>query len=164
MAEAPFKIVGLKRLEKNMVSKRRKLLKRRGRGGPFHMAVIFLDAWIQRNFKSDGKKAMGGGGWKPLAPATIRARAEGWGDYKKDSNPQILRNRGTLRQSWKHDYNNDRAIIENYATAKGSTYYYGLAHDEGRGDLPERRILPQDKQIAKDIKKIFGYWIRTSLK
>ena len=164
MADTIFKIVNLKQFSARMKKKVRKLDKRGGAGGPYHMAVIYLDRWIQKNFDKDGKPAMGGSGWKPLAASTIRAREKGWGDYVKDSSPQILRNRGTLKSRWKHDYNNRRAIIENFATAKGSTYYYGLAHDEGRGHLPERRILPKEKQVSKKIKEIFGFWIRTSMK
>jgi phage gpG-like protein len=165
MADTIFKIVNAKQFQAS-IRKKAKLLKRQGgTGGPYHMAVIYLDRWIQKNFDHDGRDAMPEtGGWKKLSDVTLLARKKGWGDYVKDSAPSILRNRGTLKKSWKHDYNNRRAIIENYATAKGSTYYYGVAHDEGKGRLPERRILPKEKQVSKKIKEIFGHWIRTSMK
>jgi hypothetical protein len=164
MSETVFKIVNQKQFQAS-ISKKARLLKRQGgTGGPYHMAVIYLDRWIQKNFDSSGKMAMGGGGWKPLADSTMRAREKGWGYYKpKTANPQILRHKGFLKSRWKHDFNNRRGIVESYATAKGSTYYYGVAHDEGKG-VPERRILPQEKQISKKIKEIFGFWIRSSMK
>jgi len=170
MADTAFKIVNAKQFQAT-ISKKERLLKRQGgHGGPYHMAVIYLDGWIQRNFKQEGKLAMGGGGWKPLALSTQTAIArtarggKGKKQVKLTHRPKILQDTGALRMKWRHDYNNRRAIIENYATAKGSTYYYGVAHDEGRGHMPERRILPKEKQVAKKIKQIFGHWVRTSLK
>ena len=163
MAETAFRVIGLTALTKSLASKSRKLDRRGGLGGPFHRAVIFLDGWIQRNFKGEGKLAMGGSGWKPLAPSTIRAREMGWGYYKpKTTNPQILKHKGFLMRRWKHDYNDRRAVIENWATSRG--FYYGTAHDGGLGHLPERRILPKKEQVQKEINKIFGNWIKTSLK
>ncbi len=156
-----FKIINLKQVSRALTRKQTKLNKR---SIIYKKAVIVVDRWIQKNFDKSGKMAMGGSGWKPLAPSTIRARAEGWGDYKKMSRPQILRARGTLKRSWKSDWNNRRGIIESYATGKGSTYYYGYAHHEGKGNLPERRILPKEKQIMPQIRKLFGKWIKTSLK
>jgi phage gpG-like protein len=177
MSETAFKIVNQKQFTARMKKKASKLGKRGGTGGPYHMAVIYLDRWIQKNFDHDGKDAMPEtGGWKKLAPATIRARRWGKkaliggtksavGRHKgMPAMPKILRNVGTLKKSWRHDYNNRRAIIENYATAKGSTYYYGYAHDKGKGRLPERRILPKTKQVSKKIKEIFAFHIRTSMK
>lgn len=163
MAETAFKIVNLSQFTRRIRAKARKLEDRGRRGGPFHRSVIFLDGWIQKNFKSDGQLAMGAGGWQPLAPSTVKARERGWGYYKpKTSSAQILRHKGFLMRRWKHDYNDRRAVIENFATHKG--FYYGPAHDEGTGRLPERRILPQKKQVEPQIAKIFGKWIRTSLR
>lgn len=163
MAETAFKIVNLRRFTNKIRSINRKLDKRGGIGGPFSQAVIFLDGWIQRNFKSDGRLAEGGSGWQPLAPSTKRAREKGWGYYKPaTASPQILRHKGYLMRRWKHEYNDRRAVIENFATSKG--FYYGTAHDEGTGNVPQRRILPQDHQVAGPIRKIFGKWIKTSLK
>jgi len=163
MSESAFKIVNLRQFTNKIRRIHGKLEKRGSVGGPMHQAVIFLDGWIQRNFRDDGRLAMGGSGWKPLAPSTVKARERGWGYYKpKTSNPQILRHKGFLMRRWKHDYNDRRAVIENFATSKG--YYYGVAHDEGRGNLPERRILPRNEQVATDIRKIFGRWVGTSLK
>ena len=163
MAQTAFKIVNLRQFTNRMRARLRRLEKRGARGGPFDRSVIFVKGWIQRNFKSDGRLAEGGSGWQPLAPSTKKARERGWGYYKPATeNPQILRHKGFLMRRWKHDYNDRRAVVENFATNKG--FYYGTAHDKGTGNVPKRQILPRKEQIAGDIKKIFGTWVRTSLR
>lgn len=176
MAETAFKIVGLPELRQT-VSKHERLLKHPGsgrgsyggKGGPFHRSVIYLDGWIQRNFKQEGKLAMGGSGWEPLKPSTLRkiaGTARGGAGKKQvliSHRPKILQDTGKLRMSWRHDYNDKEAIIENYATAGNKNYYYGYAHQEGKGHLPVRRIIPEREQVESKIQKIFKLWIREVL-
>ncbi len=180
---ADFKIDNLPQFMRRIKTKNRKLKRRGGLGGPYHMAAQYVHSWIGQNFKTEGKKAYPGTGWKKLSPVTLGMIAETarGGKGKKSveiaKRPKILQDVGTLRSDWKTSWNHKEAVVESTATAKGG-YYYGMAHDQGKKrvgkvvktgrnrkvKLPQRKILPEEKQIAKKIKEIFGYWIRVSIK
>ncbi len=117
-------------------------------------AAVFVLGWIQRNFTEQGKRT---GGWKALAPSTLLARAKGWGDYIKSTKPTILQNKGKLKNDWALHYSRTMAVLESNAD-------YSVAHDEGKGHVPKRKITPTNKMIIKDLRKIYGHFIRTSLK
>jgi len=149
------KIINSKRLGRRFAVFYRKL---DNRTLIYKKAVILIHGWIQRNFKEDGGLAHPGKGWKSLRPETIWARQKGWGYYKPATiDPQILRHKGFLKSKWRQTYNRRHGKVE-------SSVDYGLAHHEGKGNLPKRRILPTENQGDKLIKPLFGDWIRTSLK
>ena len=136
-------------------------------GNPFHKAVILIDRWIQKNFQAEGKMAYPGQGWQPLAASTIAARlgqrrvkaaASKKGKAREDATLKILQQNGWLRDRWKHYWNDKYAQIQ-------SGVDYGIYHDsdQPRTKLPERKIIPTEKQIMPELLKIFGKHIETSL-
>lgn len=138
------------------------------RGSAFHKAVIMLDAWVQRNFQTEGKMAYPGDGWKPLAPSTIAGRRS-QGRYQnaarergKDAGSatvRILQDVGWLRSRWRHIWNDRMALIQ-------SGVDYGVYHDSDEprsGRLPQRKILPREKQVMPELLRIFGDFVRTNL-
>ena len=120
------------------------------------MIIVELDKWVQKNFEEDGKKAYPGKGWEKLDKRTILAKKKGWGQYVSATKPLILRNKGLLKSSWGANY-----------TDRGASYFskrdYGHFHHDGSGHLPERRILPTQKQFAPILRKMGLKHIRLSL-
>lgn len=136
-------------------------------GNTLHKSVILIDRWIQKNFQTEGQLAYPGKGWQPLAASTIASRlgqtrvkraAEKKGKSSSDATLKILQQNGWLRNRWKHYWDNRQAIVQ-------SGVDYGIYHDssEPRKKLPERKILPTEKQIMPELIKIFGKHIETSL-
>lgn len=126
--------------------------KLQNRSTMFKAATVFVQGWIQKNFKSDGRMSMGGRGWKKLKASTIKARRKGGAGAK------ILRDMGTLRQSFKATYNNVSGVVFNnlpYA----NTHNYG---DKSR-NIPERRMMPLRKQVLKELKAISKRFIKRSI-
>lgn len=122
------------------------------RKASFAMAVIIVDRWIQKNFASEGAPV---GGWAPLKPLTIARRREG---KKKNKGHRILQDAGQLKTRWKHYWTDRSAIVR-------SGVDYGIYHDSDkpRTVLPRRQILPDEKHIIRDIEKIFGKHVSTSI-
>ena len=160
MSDFIIKVVGLNLLQKRMMARKMKLTGGQ-RGGVSRkanaQAIAIVDRWVQKNFEGEGKLAMGGGGWKPLSAATLLARAEGWGQYVKSKTPKILQNKGALKSRWKHFYNSNTGKLQ-------SQVDYGVAHDEGKGSLPTRRILPLDRQIKPKLNAHYQWFIRQSIR
>ena len=140
-----YKIEGLKLLAKKAQEVKSSLAKRREINA---RAVILLDRWIQRNFQTQGKMAMGGGGWKPLKKATIKQRRG-----KSPKSVKILQDTGTMRRRWKHIWSARLAGIQ-------SGVNYSAYHDRGvRGRLPKRKILPTRQQIWIEVRTLYGKWM-----
>lgn len=112
-------------------------------------AMIFIDQWIQRNFRSSGQMAMGGSGWKPLAESTKMRRRHGT-NKKRQGQVAILQDTGWLRRAWKHDFSPWRVAVQSMTP-------YGIYHDSDapRKKLPQRRIVPRKKQVKDDIMRIY---------
>lgn len=118
---------------------------------PFRESSVFLDRWVQRNFRSEGGEV---GGWPPLKPATVRnrlrrqirsgasSRGPGAGTLK------ILQVSGRLRLSFAPFHSPVQAGI-------GSDLPYSKYHEEGAGPLPVRRMLPKRREVIGDIRDIF---------
>lgn len=138
------------------------------KGNAMHKAVILVDRWVQKNFQTEGQSAYPGKGWQPLAELTIAARmrtnrvqraAANRGKTVQQATLKILQVNGQLRSRWRSYWNDRQGILQ-------SAVDYGIYHDsdEPRTRLPERKILPTEKQIMPEIVKIFGEHIETSLK
>lgn len=109
---------------------------------PYTRASIFLDQWVQQNFKSEGGKV---GGWKPFAKSTLEHIAE------TDPGRQpakLLQRTGRLRSTFMPFASDDDAGI-------GSNLFYSKPHNEGLGRLPQRRLLPTRDLVMGDIRRIF---------
>ena len=113
---------------------------------------IFLDSWVQKNFKTEGDKV---GGWRKLA---LGGRYVGTGKNKRfDSSAKLLQDTGRLRASFLPFASNKNAGI-------GSDLPYSKQHDEGLKGLPKRRILPKDREVWPTAEKIIDKHIMDSLK
>lgn len=163
MSDFAITVVGMNEIERRNA---RRMVKLKGGAGGQGInrkanaqAVAIVDGWVQKNFSTDGRMAMGGKGWAPLAKKTMRARQEGWGGYVKRSNPQILRDQGKLKTQWKHYFTSTIGLLR-------SAVEYGLYHDDPspKSHLPKRRILPRQDQIKAKIKAHYRWFLRNGIK
>ena len=163
MSDFIIKVVGLNLLQKRMMARKMKLSggQRSGVSRKANaQAIAIVDRWVQKNFEGEGRLAMGGGGgWKPLAPATLIARERGYGIYKhhETKDPRVLINVGNLKNEWKHYYNSRTGKLQ-------SQMDYGEPHEKGLGSLPVRRILPLDRQIKPKLAKHYNWFIRQAIR
>jgi phage gpG-like protein len=126
---------------------------------PMRQASIFLDQWVKRNFREQGKKV---GGWTPFAyggrlTTKDKSNAKIRGRYV-NTTAQLLQDSSHLRLS-----------MLPFATATvagiGSDLPYAEAHNAGvLPHLPERRMLPNEAEVKTDIRQILGNWVRVTLK
>jgi phage gpG-like protein len=138
-----MQMVGFDILKANMAKRQARLNQRRAVNA---RAVTVVDRWIQKNFQSQGGNV---GGWKPLAEATKTPKRGG-------DSAKILQDTGTMRAKWNHIATSKEAKIV-------SGVDYSIYHNEGKG-VPERRILPTNAEIWPALKKVYGNFIKDSLK
>lgn len=130
----------------------------------FHARCIAeIEKMRLRNFKDQGKTLMDGG-WQALAPATIERRRKG---KKGGRKAQILRDTGELmnRSNWSKKSDEKHGELKSSGdkfTISGISYgIFHHQHDvagnkiEGKGKLPERRILPLPDQ-AEPVCRVVG--------
>lgn len=115
---------------------------------PYAKCSIFLDGWVQRNFKTEGGNV---GGWKKFAVGGRRRKGKGI-----DTSAKLLQDTGRLRLSFKPFATKSDAGI-------GSDLPYSKNHDEGV-DVPQRRILPQKKEVWPKVKEIFNKHVEQVIK
>lgn len=142
-----FEIVGWPAFQK-ITRRRAQMLKNRRKVN--ERAIVVVDQWIQKNFKSEGELAQNG--WQSLESSTLKHRR------KKGKGAKILQDTGQLRSRWKHDFSSNHAVLQ-------SGVDYGVFHDSDkpRKKLPQRKILPRNKQIWPELKKIYKHFIRRAL-
>ena len=148
---ASFTMIGIKQLQHHLDSRIQQLNNRRAVNA---QAIALTDRWIQKNFQSQGKLAHPGTGWKELSLTTIMMRRKG---PKKTGKVMILQDTGTMRSRWKHFWDAWVAKIQ-----AGVDYAY--KHHFGKEGLPVRKILPTQKQIGPEIKKLYAKWCEKILK
>ena len=116
---------------------------------------VFLDRWVQDNFRTEGGKV---GGWAPLklgGRVLYKTTASGVVPKGFDSSAKILQDTGTLRLSFVPFASRRNAGI-------GSDLDYSKKHDQGIG-VTQRRILPLHREVDKDIKLLYTQWGRSIL-
>ena len=106
---------------------------------PHARIAAFLDGWVQRNFKTEGKKV---GGWKPFKAGGRRLKN---GSF--DGSAKLLQDTGRLKFSFIPFHNKKDAGI-------GSDLPYSEFHEKGKG-VPKRRMLPVFGEVKSDIDKIY---------
>lgn len=112
----------------------------------YRRAAVFLDRWVQDNFKSQGGKV---GGWKPLKAG---------GRYIQgvlDNTAKILQDTGVLRASFHVFATDNNAGI-------GSDIPYSKAHQEGEG-VPQRRMLPKPAEVKADLRDILDSYVKSDV-
>ena len=115
---------------------------------PNKRIAIFLDRWVQLNFRTEGGNV---GGWKPLA---LGGR---FVDGILDTSAKILQDTRTLQKSFLPFATNKNAGI-------GSDLDYAKPHEEGLNGLPRRRILPKNSEVRGDVKKLYTQWVEGIMK
>ena len=115
---------------------------------PNKKATIVMDRWVQQNFRQEGAPV---GGWAPLSARTLAERK------KKGKGAKILQDTGRLKSTWKPYYNISIARLR-------SGVNYGEKHNKGLDGLPQRRILPTEKEIMPQITPIYKDHIKRNLK
>ena len=130
---------------------------------------VMLDAWVQRNFKSSGGKV---GGWKPFQTYCVGGARSPYGlsktcgvgriignkgGRKIDTSAKLLMDTGKLRISFKPFSDAKEAGI-------GSKIKYSKPHEKGLGHLPKRRMLPEDKDVKKEVRRIYEDHIKWAVK
>lgn len=128
----------------------RKVTKKMGEmSAPHKKIAVILDAWVLRNFKSEGKSV---GGWEPFAAGGRQLPGGGF-----DTSAKLLQDTGRLRASFIPFSSKGNAGI-------GSRLDYSETHEEGFGNIPQRRMLPKLAEVRVDIRKIFDGHVEESLK
>lgn len=118
------------------------------------LAIIEVFKWIQRNFSTEGKLAVGG--WAKLKEATTNRRRKGKKTKYRD---KILQDTGALRQNWIMLINKKQASI-----TSGEKYASRHHHGDTAMNLPARPILPTNRQIMPALLKVYRYFVRTIIK
>lgn len=118
---------------------------------PYAKASIFLDQWVQKNFKTEGGNV---GNWVPFSPSTLAAI--------EISDPgrmpaKLLQKTGALRSSFLPFASARNAGI-------GSDIPYAKRHNEGAGNIPERRMLPKRREVIADVREIMKDHVKESIK
>lgn len=145
-------------------AKMRKAHERMGNLTPVNKRVaIYLDRWVQQNFRSEGGKV---GKWKPFKaggrwisknthspggfPQSNPRRGKRAGIRYLDTSAMLLQDTGRLRASFSPFWSRIDAGI-------GSDIPYSKKHEYGdkAKNLPARRMLPKEREVAADIGRIY---------
>lgn len=124
-------------------------------GPAMRQVAIFLDSWVQRNFSSSGK---GAGGWEPYkygGRLGLKRKSNAKsidGHHWINTNAKLLLNTGRLRLSF-------LPFIRKGIAGIGSDLPYAKAHDEGSKSVPQRRILPINKEVQTDVFTILDNFV-----
>lgn len=114
-------------------------------------ASVYLDKWVQKNFKSEGGNV---GGWEPFA-ASGRLKQRPDGSWTFDRTAKLLQDTGALRASFVPFATKDNAGI-------GSDLDYADDHHKGI-DVPERRLLPKKHEVRKPLRDIMDAYVQHSV-
>ena len=104
---------------------------------PLAKAAIYLDQWVQRNFKSEGGEV---GGWVPFKKNKAGIPLVEVQDPGRKP-AKLLQKSGRLRLSF-------APFSDGKVAGIGSDLPYAKTHHKGEGHVPERQLLP-DKGTAK---------------
>ena len=147
----------------------------------FKKVETILDRWNLRNFQSEGKFAQGG--WPKLAAATIAARrrrlegkrkkghrfsrgraSAGYARYGRMTGMKILQDTGVGRASVRTRSTAQHAKIYMNDQTIGTGPNYMIMHHEGRGNLPVRKIIPEEKQVIRPVMKAATWHLQQAVK
>ena len=124
-----------------------------GSGAPivYKKISIFLDQWVQRNFKNQGSQLSGSDTWPPFKSGGRRLKGAGL-----DTSAKLLQDTGALRAS-------HLPFSSGVDAGIGSTLPYSKYHQEGIG-VPMRRTLPKAIEVRATILQLFDDHIGESAK
>ncbi len=118
-------------------------------------AATVIFGWIQRNFNAEGglHESSRFGPWKQLKPATIARRRKG----KGAGGAKILQDKGRLKGGFQVSATNRQGVVRNRVV-------YGRTHEEGRGKIPQRKMLPTGRQGTKIVFPVYRRHVRVATK
>lgn len=122
----------------------------------FAVIADFMMGETRRQFDSQG--AYASGGWKPLKPATVRAKA------RRGLDPRILHATGALRRSLTRRGDTNQLLeLRPDEMRFGSRLVYAAAHQRPRptSPLPQRRPLEFTERAKRQIIRTLQRWIVT---
>lgn len=108
---------------------------------PNQKVAIILDRWVQRNFKTEGGHV---GGWTPFKRGGRPLPGGGI-----DTTAKLLQDTGALRLSFRMFWDSKQAGI-------GSRLKYSKPHEEGTSRLPQRRMLPAERDVIRPILRVYN--------
>ena len=106
-------------------------------------ASIALYGWTLRNFNAKGTMQ---GGWAPLHPRTVKHKA-------RIGKEQMLVRTGALRANFTQFYSADNAGV-------GNELSYSKYHHFGTSRMPQRRLLPDRRNVLKIGLKVYGLYVK----
>jgi len=109
---------------------------------------------IRMNFQAQGRP-----GWAPLAPSTMNRRmAEGSGVTGRilSKSTRLLR-RATSFKIW------EVTQSEASVTGLGDDVWYGMIHQNGNANTPQREFLVMQPQDEEGIVRVFDQWVDKQL-
>jgi len=107
---------------------------------------VFLDAWVQQNFRTEGGKV---GGWEPFKAGGRYIRGT------LDTSAKLLQDTGALRASY-------RAFASSNNAGIGSRLPYAETHEEGIG-VPARRMVPEGPDVSDEVRDILASYVEDSV-
>ncbi len=124
---------------------------------PMRQASIYLDRWVQKNFKGEGSNV---GGWAAFAyggrlTTKSKATAKNSGRWVNFT-AKLLQDTGHLRISFLPFATQTNAGI-------GSDLPYSKYHQDGGKNLPQRRMLPEKNEVMADLTQILDNWVRMQI-
>ena len=113
----------------------------------YQKVSIYLDKWVQDNFKTEGGKV---GKWPPFKAGGRWVKGLGI-----DASAKLLQDTGRLKASYLPFATRNNAGI-------GSDLPYAKKHEEGDG-VPKRRTLPERGEVIDDAKAILDNHVKKVL-
>lgn len=124
--------------------------------------AVYLDSWVQRNFKSKGGSV---GGWEAYTYGgrlTTKAKANAKsiaGRRYINTAAAMLQDTGALRISF-------LPFIRKGVAGIGSDLPYSKPHEEGdpTRSLPQRRMLPVNSEVEDPVLQILDNFVKVQLR
>lgn len=122
--------------------------------------AIFLDQWVQKNFKGQGDKV---GGWEPFkygGRLSLKKKGNAQaveGHRYVNTSAKLLMDTGALRLSF-------LPFVRKGTAGIGSDLPYSKPHNEGTDKLVQRRILPEDHEVRMDVKMMMENFVSVKIK
>lgn len=128
-------------------------------GPAMRQVAVYLDQWVQRNFKGQGSNV---GNWVPFAYGgrlTTKAKANAKsieGRRYIQTNAQLLQDTGALRLSF-------LPFVRKGVAGIGSDLPYSKPHEEGEG-VPQRRMLPKNEEVQPQVFEMLENFVVVQLR
>jgi phage gpG-like protein len=118
----------------------------------FSAIAELMRAETAEQFESEGGHASGG--WKPLKPATVKAKQHG------GFRPNILQRTGSLLDSLTvKDDPNQIVEVGPLSLRFGTRVSYAVLHQTGTGHMPARQPLAFTEQARRNMTTIMQRWL-----